>query len=142
MSNRVVIGDKNGRAGVWVAPPGGDALSENQRFLLNSDYTHLKLHYAVRVDSAGNYNPDLVTYVHDGQTINFPALAFIPLAFVFVGRRVSDYRVNFPPYSLTGDQWRAEMVQVYNDRIVTGEFYYDYADAYVYLQVYMNPVEY
>lgn len=98
---KIVIGQRtnnqNSPMGCWVAAPGGNAETGAGRMILDSDLDHLKLWASGEQVVNGEYEDDIQVYYYDPVTINFPALPYVPLAFVSVIGVNSPRPISFPP---------------------------------------------
>lgn len=78
---RIHIGEKNGRMGFWIAPPGGDASGEG-KMLVSSDLDYLKLHAFGKLRVNGLWDDVDGGYGYNETPVLFPALPYRPLIFV------------------------------------------------------------
>lgn len=146
MSNRIYIGIKNGRGGVWVAPPGENAAVDNQRMILNSDYPCLRIHAHENFVMRGEWSTSLNIYGFPNQTImTFPSLPYLPMCDVIAGPSTGNIRISFPPgmdYTDIGNSpYIIYPTRIYSNRIDLLGGYSSFEFMRFYITVYANPID-
>lgn len=91
MTNRMVLGQVQGRQLLRITPPGVDAFNLASRCTFSSDGDYLKVHHVIDSDVAfhgGNQQ-------NYAQGWTFPALGYIPFGFISISHRNTN-RIFYP----------------------------------------------
>lgn len=144
MTGRVFVGVRNGNACMRVSGPGRDVLATNN-LILNSDFPCLRVHYTTSFNVEGVYAPAHGLYTFTVSPVYFPALAYLPIAFVFASNNnTSGERMAFPPGTGWTDQGITDISmtpRTFSNRIEFPELWAAQQHIRIWVTVFQNRIE-
>ena len=140
--SRIHIGTKGDRVGFWVSAPDEDASAEIGRFLINSDWEHLKFNFQGQVEVSGLAGDG--GYYYGTQSIaTWSDLGYVPLAFIAVRGKTNSTMV-YPPMGWSvdtgGDPNLTASFEIRSDRLIINSGFTAWSKIVVAYHIFKNRV--